>query len=55
MKRSILTQSQKVKLSNFSDQVLGKFVKIDSDGSLVLAVSGGKQEKFFAGDVTILN
>lgn len=54
MKRSVFIKGRRLKINNFSDQVQGRFVKIDSDGSLVLALSGGKREKIFSGDVTIL-
>ena len=53
MKRSVLKPGKAVSLSNFSGSVRGKFVGIGPDGSLVLSVRK-KEEKFFAGDVTIL-
>ena len=53
MKRSVLKRGARLALSDHETRIQGRLVKIAQDGALVLALPGGKQEKFYAGDVTV--
>ena len=53
MRRSILKRGTRLKLSDFNRSVRGRLVEFAADGSLVLSLDGKRQERFYAGDVTI--
>lgn len=52
-RRSVIKKGMSLQLDDSASKIKGRFVRFDEDGSLVLAVDGGRNENFFAGDVTL--